>query len=183
MLQKRFPKKGIDKSIDHRILLEDAHRKLSEASATAPRGYVHELSCQNLEGQALRPLAEVGDKLESLPEPAAPSKGSYDPVTSTWTIGDLAAEETAFLDLTVEIEPSVSGTEIVNAVTIAGNEPEANLNNNDDSATTLVLGAVPTLGQWGLIVFILGIMAAAIYQSRRRPRQPETESERSKQLW
>ena len=71
---------------------------------------------------------------------ATPSQGSYtsNPPNSTWTVGNLANGASATLVLTVRVEAN-SGI-IPNTVTVTGDQPDPNLDNNQDDAGIAIDG-------------------------------------------
>lgn len=70
---------------------------------------------------------------------ATTSQGAVNAVGGTVTaeLGDLAAEAEATITILVDVAASARGT-LVNTATVSGNEPETNLENNEDQASTTV---------------------------------------------
>ena len=64
------------------------------------------------------------------------SKGSYNPNTSIWTIGDLNLGETVTLHIITKV--NVSNTTLINSVNITGEEKDWNLSNNYPSANITI---------------------------------------------
>ena len=62
-------------------------------------------------------------------------RGTYDPETGIWTIGDLANGEILTLKITARI--NVTGN-VTNNVNVTGNEHDSNLTNNNDTVTSEV---------------------------------------------
>ena len=60
-------------------------------------------------------------------------RGTYDPETGIWTIGDLANGEILTLKITARI--NVTGN-VTNNVNVTGNEHDSNLTNNNDTVTS-----------------------------------------------
>ncbi|MAU10680.1 MAG: hypothetical protein CL607_12720 [Anaerolineaceae bacterium] len=69
-----------------------------------------------------------------------PSQGSFTlaPPNSTWAVGDLAANASAILTLTVRVE--VPNGLIVNTVTVTGDQPDPDTSNNEDQAAIALNG-------------------------------------------
>jgi uncharacterized repeat protein (TIGR01451 family) len=67
-----------------------------------------------------------------------PSQGSFSPATGSWTVGVLGAGQSATLNVVTNVDPGASG-EVVNAVSISGNETDRNPANDAASVSTAVV--------------------------------------------
>ncbi|MEL6526203.1 MAG: DUF11 domain-containing protein, partial [Chloroflexota bacterium] len=67
------------------------------------------------------------------------SVGSYNEVTDLWTIGSLAATESATLVVTADVDAGTAGTTIDNTVVLDSvDQEDSNPDNNEDTATLVV---------------------------------------------
>ena len=99
--------------------------------------------------------------------------GSYDIPTGIWTIGDLAPDETAFLELTVTVNDDAAGFQVINTAMIEGNEPDPDPSNNQDSVPVDVFVPIPVLGPWGMAILLLVLAVAAIFLNRARSKHQD----------
>ncbi len=99
---------------------------------------------------------------------AGASQGAYDPATGVWTIGDLAVGQVVTLTIDAIVTGELVGQPIVNTATVRSPLPEIDFDNNVDSAVFRVIAPVPTLTEWGLILFVGSLAMAALYLMRRR---------------
>jgi len=68
---------------------------------------------------------------------AAPSQGSYNSTTNTWTVGNLASGGSATLTLSVTAQPAASGT-LTNQVSVTGGQTDPVPGNNTSTVNTPV---------------------------------------------
>ncbi|OGV63632.1 MAG: hypothetical protein A2498_06670 [Lentisphaerae bacterium RIFOXYC12_FULL_60_16] len=69
-------------------------------------------------------------------------QGTYDSTTKVWSVGTLAVDETAMLQVTASVSAGMGGLTIVNRSRIAGvNQADTDPGNNSDTATVVVRGA------------------------------------------
>lgn len=90
----------------------------------------------------------------------------------TCYLGTLGAGSSTQVTITVTVNEFFVGT-LTNVVTVAGDEPDPDTSNNTASADTLVDPPpvnVPTLNEWGMIVFMLLAGLTAVYYLRRQRR-------------
>jgi len=99
---------------------------------------------------------------------AAATRGSYDPGTGVWTVGDLAVNETVTLVIDVDVTGALVGQQVTNLATASSPAPELDLDNNSDIAVFSVVAPVPTLTEWGLLLFVSALAMAALVLMRRR---------------
>ena len=86
-------------------------------------------------------------------------------------VGSLPAAGTATLVLQAKALSTAAGRTVLNAVSVAGNEPDPDLNNNQAEVLAAVRPLpIPALGSWGLalLVFALG---AATWRSAAQPKR------------
>ena len=68
---------------------------------------------------------------------ASSSVGSYNAETSSWTIGTLAANTNAVLQITASVDPESAGSSIDNSATVSSDTNDPNVDNNKASAPTV----------------------------------------------
>jgi uncharacterized repeat protein (TIGR01451 family) len=72
----------------------------------------------------------------------SPSQGLYDFASGFWTLGDLAAGDSASLSITADVDPGTAGSTIVNGASIAASSSlDPNSGNDTDSAAVVVQSA------------------------------------------
>jgi len=91
----------------------------------------------------------------------------------TCNLGTLAPGASTNVTITVTISEFFSGI-LTNNVTVAGDEPDPNTGNNSDSEDTTVNAppplAIPTLNEWGMIIFMILAGVGSVYYLRRQGR-------------
>ncbi|MBD3309502.1 DUF11 domain-containing protein, partial [candidate division KSB3 bacterium] len=93
----------------------------------------------------------------------SPDAGTND----TWTIGDLAAGASGTISVVVEVRTLMpNGTKLVNGVVIEGDGVSASA----QEVTTISSGAIPTVNEWGMIIFMILFSIVALYYMRKMRR-------------
>lgn len=96
---------------------------------------------------------------------ASTTQGTYDGVSGQWAVGALPADGSATLLLQARALSTASGRTVLNAVTVVGNEPDPELNNNQAEVLAAVRPLpIPMLSTWGLL-FLTLMLAVATWWS------------------
>ena len=99
------------------------------------------------------------------------SRGTYDPVTGIWTIGDLANQSTVILTIVAE---ALKEGVVVNEAYVESDTYDPNMTNNYDNATVVVVGPPehypPHLHETGnpIVLAILALLAVVGVNIRRK---------------
>lgn len=90
-------------------------------------------------GPSDMPNASIADALPSglAFAAASPSRGSYDPTAGVWTIGTIAAGDSAALTLSAQVSPGTAGGSIVNRAWIAHVDRREVVAANDTASATV----------------------------------------------
>jgi uncharacterized repeat protein (TIGR01451 family) len=94
--------------------------------------------------------------------------------TVTCELGDMPNGDTRTITITVDVSASKRGT-IVNTATVTGGVADPNPSNNTATATVTITSpapatAVPTMNDWGMIIFLLFAGLVSMYRIGRKKR-------------
>lgn len=95
----------------------------------------------------------------------------------TCNLGIISANSSKQVTITITVNELITGT-ITNSVSVGGSEPDCDTGNNSASADTVVVAPVeapppvgiPTLTEWGMIIFMIFAGLGSVYYLRRQRR-------------
>jgi uncharacterized repeat protein (TIGR01451 family) len=85
----------------------------------------------------------------------------------TCDASDLVAGQSRSFSITVFVELFTKGT-IINRAVVSGDQTDPEGDNNSDTESTTVLRSIPTLSQWGVVIFILLLGGIGVLWLRRQ---------------